>query len=90
MCYIFYKWYNWVISFPSSSIHKINPKCKIENSIYIKIVKKDYLDNYLTFDKDFLECVQTLKCRFKLAILSNDVSEWSEYLTKNNVIKDYF
>lgn len=54
------------------------------------ILKIDYLDNYLTFDKDFLECAQTLKGRFKLAILSNDVSEWSEYLTKNNGIKDYF
>lgn len=43
---------------------------------------KEYLDTCLTIDEDFVEIAKQLKEKYHLAILSNDVSEWSLYLRK--------
>lgn len=42
--------------------------------------EKDYLGTCLTLDKNFRKTVQQLQRNFNLAMLSNDVSEWSAYL----------
>lgn len=43
-------------------------------------VEKNYLDTCLTIDSDFIPVARKLKKKYNLAILSNDVSEWSSYL----------
>jgi putative hydrolase of the HAD superfamily len=62
------------LEFPSRDIDKI---------------QKDYLDTHLTLDKGFIECVKTLKSKYIIALLSNDVSEWSGYLRKRHRINEY-
>jgi len=52
-------------------------------------VEINYLDQYLTFDKDFLVIAEELKKEFNLALLSNDVSEWSSYLRKKYDLNKY-
>ena len=42
---------------------------------------KDYLSNYLTLDVGFETFAEKVGSEYKLVLLSNDVSEWSEYLT---------
>ena len=44
--------------------------------------EKDYLDNCLTLDKDFVKTAEQLLQSYNLAMLSNDVSEWSAYLRR--------
>ncbi len=51
--------------------------------------EKTYLDTCLTLDLGFLECAKALKQKYRLALLSNDVSEWSVYLRKRHHIDDY-
>jgi len=43
-------------------------------------IQKMYLDNYFTLDTEFLDCLNTLKKNYSIALLSNDVAEWSTYL----------
>lgn len=43
-------------------------------------IEKEYLDSCLTLDPMFIEVATRLGERYNLAILSNDVSEWSSYL----------
>jgi putative hydrolase of the HAD superfamily len=43
-------------------------------------IERRYLDTQLTLDPDLLPVAEQLKGRYTLAILSNDVSEWSVYL----------
>ncbi len=54
-------------------------------------IEREYLDTCLTIDPDFIEIARTLAKNYHLAILSNDVKEWSNYLrTKfdlNNLFK---
>jgi putative hydrolase of the HAD superfamily len=52
-------------------------------------VQRTYLDTCLTLDFGFIECAKTLKKKYRLALLSNDVSEWSAYLRKRHNIDDY-
>lgn len=52
-------------------------------------VQKTYLDTCLTLDGGFLECVKALKGKYKTALLSNDISEWSAYLRKRHRIDGY-
>lgn len=55
----------------------------------IKAAQKTYLDTRLTLDPGFIECAKVLKQKYRLALLSNDVSEWSRYLRKRHHIDDY-
>lgn len=43
---------------------------------------KNYLDTCLTIDENFVKTAKKLKEKYYLAMLSNDVSEWSTYLRK--------
>jgi len=43
-------------------------------------IERDYLDTYLRIDSEFVEIAKTLAKNYSLAILSNDVKEWSNYL----------
>lgn len=45
-----------------------------------KNIEKEYLDTCLTLDEKFIEIARNLKKEYIIAILSNDVREWSEYL----------
>ena len=51
---------------------------------------KDYLENYLTLDAEFRDFAEKAGKRYKLVLLSNDVSEWSKHLTKFHGIDRYF
>ncbi len=51
---------------------------------------KDYLENYLTLDAGFRDFAEKAGKRYKLVLLSNDVSEWSKYLTAFHGIDRYF
>jgi putative hydrolase of the HAD superfamily len=43
-------------------------------------IERKYLENSYTLDAGFLSCAGELKKRYCLALLSNDVSEWSKFL----------
>ena len=43
-------------------------------------IEKEYLEKSFTLDDGFLPCAEALKGRYSIALLSNDVSEWSRYL----------
>jgi putative hydrolase of the HAD superfamily len=52
-------------------------------------VQRYYLDTYLTLDEDFIRCVKGLKERYIIALLSNDIAEWSAYLRERHGIGPY-
>jgi len=60
----------------------------IENN-EIDHIQKYYLDHCLKLDSGFLPCVQKLSGQYRIAILSNDVGEWSEYLRKRRGFEKY-
>jgi HAD superfamily hydrolase (TIGR01509 family) len=45
-------------------------------------IEYEYLDNCLTLDPEFMSVARRLAERYYLAILSNDVKEWSAYLRR--------
>lgn len=51
---------------------------------------RDYIENYLTLDKGFIPFAEKVKDKYELVLLSNDVSEWSEYLTEFYGLDKYF
>lgn len=51
---------------------------------------KSYIENYLTLDKGFIGFAERIKGKYDLVLLSNDVSEWSEYTVKHLGIDKYF
>jgi len=51
---------------------------------------KDYLENYLTLDEGFKDFAEMVKGKYKLVLLSNDVAEWSAYLTEFHGIDGLF
>ncbi len=51
---------------------------------------KDYLENYLTIDTGFYVFAEKMCGKHKLFLLSNDVSEWSDYLTDRHKLNKYF
>ena len=46
----------------------------------ISAVEQDYLEQSFSLDAGFLPCAKALKSRYSLALLSNDISEWSRFL----------
>lgn len=52
-------------------------------------VEKDYLDT-LELNDDFLRFIQSVQGKYKLAIISNDSSEWSKYIREKFDINKYF
>jgi len=55
----------------------------------IKKIEKEYLDT-IEIDASFYSAAEILKKRYRLALLSNDLSEWSRYLRGKFGINKYF
>jgi len=53
-------------------------------------IEKEYLDTCLTIDPEFMEVAKDLKSKHSLALLSNDVKEWSSYLRKKFELNHLF
>lgn len=51
---------------------------------------KDYIENYLTLDSDFVDFAETYYEKYDFVLLSNDVSEWSSYITEYYKLNKYF
>jgi len=51
-------------------------------------IEKAYLDECLEVDPEFYPCAKALHPRYRLAMLSNDVKEWSQYLRAKNHLDD--
>ena len=51
---------------------------------------EDYLKNYLTLDEQFHDFAAAFADRMELCLLSNDVAEWSEFLTEYHQLNPYF
>ena len=51
---------------------------------------KDYIENYLTLDGDFINFAEAYYKKYDLVLLSNDVSEWSSYITEYYQLNKYF
>ena len=52
-------------------------------------IEKDYLDT-IELNDGFLEFINTVKDKYKLAIISNDSSRWSKYLREKFDLNKYF
>lgn len=52
--------------------------------------ERAYLDTQLKLDPDFIAVAERLKKRYVLAMLSNDVSEWSAYLRRRFALDRLF
>jgi len=52
--------------------------------------EREYLDTQLKLDPDFIAVAEQLKKRYVLAMLSNDVSEWSAYLRRRFALDRLF
>ncbi len=55
----------------------------------LSIIEKEYLDT-IEIDESFYEFAPILKKHYNLALLSNDLGEWSRYLRDKFKINDYF
>ena len=53
-------------------------------------IEKEYLDNTIKIDQEFLELAPEFKKKYKLALLSNDLSDWSSYLREKFGLNDIF
>ena len=53
-------------------------------------IEKEYLDTQLKIDKEFLELAPRFKDDYSLALLSNDVKEWSNYLREKFGLNEIF
>lgn len=51
---------------------------------------KDYLKNYLTLDEEFIPFAENCSKKMDFCLLSNDVLEWSEFLTDYYHMNQYF
>lgn len=51
---------------------------------------EDYLKNYLTLDEQFHDFATKVTDRMEMCLLSNDVLEWSEFLTEYHKMNPYF
>lgn len=53
-------------------------------------IERTYLDQCITIDPDFKSIASRLRTNFKLALLSNDVAEWSLYLRTKHSLNQFF
>ena len=51
---------------------------------------KDYIENYLTLDSGFVPFAEKYSGQYELVLLSNDVSQWSSYITEYHHLNKYF
>ena len=50
---------------------------------------RDYIENHLTMDEDFYKFAEDMKEKYNYALLSNDVSAWSKYITEYYKLDEY-
>ena len=55
-----------------------------------KDTMEDYLKNYVTLDEQFKPFAKKYSKRLDFCLLSNDVAEWSDFLTKHHQLNPYF
>lgn len=53
-------------------------------------IEKEFLDNWYTLDPEFIDVAKELTEKYKLAMLSNDIKDWSNKLRKNFKINRFF
>ena len=51
---------------------------------------KNYIENYLTLDSGFIPFAEKYYTKYDFVLLSNDVSEWSAYITEYYQLNKYF
>lgn len=51
---------------------------------------KDYIENHLTLDEGFIDFAEKIKGKYDLVLLSNDLSDWSKYITEFYGLDKYF
>lgn len=51
---------------------------------------RDYIENHLTLDAGFLPFAERFAGQYEFVLLSNDVSEWSAYITEFHGLDKYF
>lgn len=51
---------------------------------------RDYIENHLTLDAGFIPFAERFAGQYDFVLLSNDVSEWSAYITKFHGLDKYF
>lgn len=51
---------------------------------------RDYIENHLTLDAGFVPFAEKFAGQYEFVLLSNDVSEWSAYITKFHGLDKYF
>ena len=51
---------------------------------------RDYIDHYLTLDPGFIPFAEKYSGKYDFVLLSNDVSEWSAYITEHYGLDRYF
>ncbi len=51
---------------------------------------RDYIGNYLTLDAGFIPFAERFAGQYEFVLLSNDVSEWSAYITELHGLDKYF
>lgn len=50
---------------------------------------RDYIENHLTVDNSFYIFAEQVKHKYNLALLSNDVSDWSKHITEHYKLNAY-
>ncbi len=53
-------------------------------------IETEFLDNWYSFDTDFLEVAKDLKRKYNIAMLSNDLKNWSSFLRNKFNINHLF
>lgn len=51
---------------------------------------RDYIENHLTLDAGFISFAERFSGHYEFVLLSNDVSEWSAYITEFHGLDKYF
>lgn len=51
---------------------------------------RNYIENFLTLDAGFIPFAERFYQKYDFVLLSNDVSEWSAYITKYHRLNKYF
>ncbi len=50
---------------------------------------RDYIENHLTLDRGFLPFAEKVSGKYDLVLISNDVSQWSKYITEFFGLDEY-
>ena len=56
----------------------------------VKFHMRDYIENYLTLDAGFVPFAEKYSGKYEFVLLSNDVSQWSTYITEYHQLNGYF